>query len=53
MLNIKQKDLPYKKLKIMSTEKSQQKSDKKKPAKNLKEKRADKKEKRDTKSKVD
>ncbi|PSL28404.1 hypothetical protein CLV60_1064 [Dyadobacter jiangsuensis] len=37
----------------MSKENTQQKSDKKKPAKNLKEKRADKKEKRDNKSKID
>ncbi len=35
----------------MSKEKTVQKSDKKKPAKNLKEKRAEKKEKRDGKSK--
>lgn len=35
----------------MSKEKNQQKSDKKKPAKNLKEKRAYKKEKQDGKSK--
>jgi hypothetical protein len=35
----------------MSSEKVVQKGDKKKPAKNLKEKRADKKEKRDGKSK--
>ena len=35
----------------MTKEKNQQKSDKKKPAKILKEKRADKKEKRDNKSK--
>lgn len=35
----------------MSKEKTVQKGDKKKPSKNLKEKRADKKEKRHTKSK--
>lgn len=37
----------------MSKEKTVQKGDKKKASKNLKEKRADKKEKRDTKSKED
>jgi hypothetical protein len=37
----------------MSNEKIAQKGDKKKPAKNLKEKRADKKDKRDNKSKDD
>ena len=36
----------------MSKEKTVEKGEKKKPAKNLKEKRADKKEKRDSKSKV-
>jgi hypothetical protein len=37
----------------MSNEKVAQKSDKKKPAKNLKEKRADKKDKRDNKFRND